>query len=115
MEMAVSLSDVPEMELYSASEEEISTSQTTTIKNEPVAITETETLSRCDAFINLLKCFCGSSLFTLPGAFAQSGLLNGCVSTIILGVLTYFTLCWLGECSHLVCTTWSYIVSSFIL
>ena len=97
MDKVASLSSVMETESKDSSE-----GNNTTIISE--IDSKNNSLSRCDAFINLFKCFCGSSLFTLPGAFAQSGLLNGCVSTIILGFLTYFTLCWLGECSHLVCT-----------
>ena len=59
-------------------------------------------LSKTAAFINLCKCFSGASLFAMPWAFGQSGLLSGSLSLIFLAFLTYFTLFWLGKCSHLV-------------
>eukprot|EP01083_Nonionella_stella_P211874 765648_1 len=58
-------------------------------------------LSQTAAFINLCKCFSGASLFAMPWAFSQSGLLSGIISLIFLSFLTYFTLYWLGKCSHL--------------
>ena len=46
--------------------------------------------------------FAGASLFAMPWAFGQSGLLSGSLSLIFLAFLTYYTLYWLGKCSHLV-------------
>lgn len=63
------------------------------------------------AIINLCKCFSGASIFAMPWALRQSGLLLGAVSILILAVLTYYTLYWIGKCSHLVRYDFSLLLS----
>jgi len=57
-------------------------------------------LSRTAATVNLVKVFSGGSVFAMPWAFAQSGLLSGTLSVVVLALLVYSTLYWLGKCSH---------------
>eukprot|EP01083_Nonionella_stella_P166409 556281_1 len=58
-------------------------------------------LSQSDACINICKCFTGASLFAIPWALKQSGMLLGLVSLLCLAVMTYYTLYWLAECGHM--------------